>query len=180
MAKAPKSEFTSAINRSKVGAKFKRDSVSAVAALEKIPPADIAAWLSGDEKEMLLEGKFAIERDMISVEETAAGFAIAPFEGGKVYLKTEMKKELYDEAMVREVARRVQLMRKERKLVEADKILLHVETQDKELLAILKRHTSVLAGQVNAELVGFSVPSGGVSKEWEIADAAVKITIEKK
>ena len=37
-----------------------------------------------------------------------------------------------------------------------------------------------LAGQVNAELVGFSVPSGGVSKEWEIADAAVKITIEKK
>ncbi len=178
--KAPKTEFTVAINRSKVGAKFKRDSVAAVSALEKITAEDIAKWLAGEEKEMLLEGKFAIERDMISVEESAAGFAIAAFEGGKVYLKTEMKKELYEEAMVREVARRVQLMRKEKKLVESDKIVLHVETQDKELLSILKHNTSELAAQVNAELVGFAAPSSGFSKEWEIGEASVKITIEKK
>ncbi|MFA6490247.1 MAG: isoleucine--tRNA ligase [Candidatus Micrarchaeia archaeon] len=180
VAKQPKTEFTVAINRSKVGAKFKRDSVAAISALEKIPPAEIAAWLSGEEKEMLLEGKFAIERDMITVEESSEGFAIASFEGGKVYFKTEMKKELYEEAMVREVARRVQLMRKEKKLVEADRIVLHVETHDKELLAILKHHTSELAGQVNAELVGFAAPSGGFSKEWEIDEAQLKITIEKK
>jgi len=178
--KQPKTEFSVSIARAKVGAKFKRESVSAIAALEKIPAAKIAEWLSGDEKEMLLEDKFAIERDMVSVEESLSGFAIAPFNGGKVYFKTEMKKELYEEAMVREVARRVQLMRKEKKLVEQDKIILHVETHDKELLPILKRHTDELASQVNAELVGFSAPAGGFSKEWEIGEAQVRITIEKK
>ncbi|MFA4983316.1 MAG: DUF5915 domain-containing protein, partial [Candidatus Micrarchaeia archaeon] len=94
--------------------------------------------------------------------------------------KTEMKKELYEEAMVREVARRVQLMRKEKKLVESDKISLHIHTSDKELLSIVKRHTDKIAAQVNAELVGFPEHAGASFKEWEIGDAAVKIAVEKK
>ncbi|VVC00310.1 Isoleucine--tRNA ligase [uncultured archaeon] len=177
--KAPKTAVTVAINKAKVGAAFKRDSPSALAALEKESPEAIAKWLSSEEKEHTI-GKFAFQRDMVEVTETAEGFAIAPFEGGRVFLKTEMKKELYEEAMVREVARRVQLMRKEKKLVESDKISLHIVAEDKELSAILKKHTSVLAGQVNAEVVGFTHATGGFHKEWEIEEAKVEITIEKK
>jgi len=59
-----------------------------------------------------------------------------------------------------EVARRVQLMRKEKKLVESDRIVLHVETEDKELASIIKKHTAELSSQVNAELVGFGHASG--------------------
>ncbi len=178
--KAPKTAVAATINRSKVGAKFKRDSPAAQAALEKVPAEELAKWISGEEKELLIGGKFAIERDMVSVDESAEGFAIAQFPEGRVFLKTEMKKELYEEAMVREVARRVQLMRKEKKLVESDKISLHIHTSDKELLSIVKRHAGKIASQVNAELVGFPEHAGASFKEWEIGDAAVKIAVEKK
>jgi isoleucyl-tRNA synthetase len=178
--KQPKTEISVQINKAKVGAAFKRDSPSALAALEKAAPEEISKWLSGEDKELVLEGKFAIKKDMVEVQEKSEGFAISAFEGGKAFLKTEMKKELYEEAMVREVARRVQLMRKERRLVEPDKISLHIETEDKELLSILKRHTGALSSQVNAETVDFSHHPGGFSKEWEIEDAKVRISIEKK
>ena len=176
----PKTRMALSINKAKVGAAFKRESPSALLALEKESPEAVEKWLSGEEKVYLAGGgKYAIQRDMVEVAESAEGFAIARFEGGKVYLKTEIKKELYEEAMVREVARRVQLMRKEKKLVESDKIVLHVETEDKELLAIVKKHSSVLAQQVNAELVGFG-HSQGFRKEWEIGEAKVFISLEKK
>ena len=168
------------INKAKVGAAYKRESVEALAAIEKEKPEAIEKWLSGEEKEYLASGKRKIERDMVEIEETAEGFAVARFEGGKVYLKTEMKKELYEEAMVREIARRVQLMRKEKKLVESDRIVLHIETDDKELSAIAKKHTDSIASQVNAELVGFTHYTGGFRKEWEIDEAKITLTIEKK
>jgi hypothetical protein len=180
IAKQPRTDVKVSINRAKVGAKFKRDSPAAQAALEAVEPQKIAAWISGEEKELLLEGKFAIERDMVEVQESAEGFAISQFDSGKVFLKTEINKELYGEAMLREVARRVQLMRKERKLVESDRISLHIETEDKELLAILKRHTDKLALQVHAEVVGFSHSASGFRKEWEIDESKLSISIEKK
>lgn len=117
---------------------------------------------------------------MVQLTESASGFAIASFEGGKAFLKTEMKKELYEEAMVREVARRVQLMRKERKLVESDRIALHIHTDDKELAALLKKHANAIASQVNAEVVSFNRSSEGFRKEWEIEETMVEIAIEKK
>ncbi len=179
-AKQPKTEIIVSINRSKVGAKFKRESPAAIKALEQVPPAEISAWISGGGKELVLADKFAIEPDMVSLEETSEGFAIAAFDGGKVYLKKEIRRELYEEAMVREVARRVQLMRKERKLVESDAISLHMQTDDKELASILRKHASELASQVNAQEVIFAKISGGFSKEWAIGEAEVSISFEKK
>jgi len=180
-AKPPKTTVKVSINKAKVGEKFRRDSPAAMTALDAAAPHDIADWLSSDKTELLLgEGKFAISRDMVSVEESAEGFAIAQFDSGKVFLKTEIKKELYEEAMVREVARRVQLMRKEKKLVESDSISLHIETPDKELLSIVKRHENELASQVNASSVLFSAPhSGAFRKEWEIEESKVELAIEK-
>jgi len=175
--KQPKSHLTLSINKAKVGAAFKKDSPAALAALEKEEPSKIEKWLSSEEKEYLAGGKFPLAKDMVEIEEKAEGFALARFEGGKAYLKTEIKKELYEEAMVREVARRVQLMRKEKKLVEPDRIVLHVETEDKELASIIKKHTAELSSQVNAELVGFGHASG-FRKEWEIGEANVALTIQ--
>ena len=129
VSKQPSSEVSVKINKAKVGAKFKRESPAAQAALEKVKLADIEKWLSGKEPMYVIPGEFAIERDMVEMTETAEGFAIAPFEEGKVYLKTHINKELYAEAMVREVARRVQLMRKEKKLVESDRISLYMHTE---------------------------------------------------
>jgi isoleucyl-tRNA synthetase len=178
-AKQPKTAVEVAVNKSKVGAAFKRESASALEAIGQLPPAEIAAWLSGPDKPFKA-GKFELSREMVGIKESAEGFAIAPFEGGKVFLKTEMKKELYEEAMVREVARRVQIMRKEKKLVESDSIALHLHTPDKELAAIVRRHSEEIARQVNASSVGFTIPPHAAKKEWEIGEAELAVAIEKK
>ena len=93
-------------------------------------------------------------------------------------MKAEIKKELYEEAMVREVARRVQIMRKEKKLVESDRIALHIHTADRELAAIISAHSGEICNQVNAETIGFTARPG--AKEWEIDEAKVEISFEKK
>jgi isoleucyl-tRNA synthetase len=177
MARQPKTKVEIKVNRSKVGAAFKRESVAAVAALEKESPQKIAEWISGESPDYKI-GEMVFTREMVSVEETAEGFSIAPFEEGRVFLKTEMKKELYEEAMVREVARRVQIMRKDKKLVESDKIALFVQTDDKELLSIIKRHEGKIASQVNASSVEFSKHAH--MKEWEIDETLLHVGIEKK
>jgi hypothetical protein len=115
---------------------------------------------------------------MVEATESAEGFSIAPFEEGRVFLKTEVKRELYEEAMVREVARRVQMMRKEKKLVESDRIALYLFCEDKEMSAIIKRHSGAIAGQVNAETVSLSRHAG--AKGWEIGEAEVFLAMEKR
>ena len=180
--KKPSTSIAVEINKAKVGAKFKRESPAALEALSAAKPEELEKWLSGDgkEKEFLLGGKYSIERDMVSIAESAEGFAIAEFEGGKVYLKTKINKELYEEAMVREVARRVQLMRKDAKLVESDSISIYLKTEDKELLSIMNRHEKEIARQVNASAVHFTAHTGGLTKEWEIEESKISIAIEKK
>jgi hypothetical protein len=175
--KQPRIKTEIAINRSKVGAAFKKDTAAAVAALEKENKELIVAWLSGDEPGHKI-GEMAFTRDMVSATETADGFSIAAFEEGKVFLKTEVKKELYEEAMVREVARRVQIMRKEKKLVEADRISLHMHTDSRDLAAIIKKHADAICAQVNAETLSFAKHASG--KEWEIDESIVEISFEKK
>ena len=178
-AKQPKTSIEVVVNKAKVGAAFKRESPAALEAIGKVPSEEIGKWLSGEDN-TYKSGKFEFTREMVEMIESSDGFAIALFEGGKIFLKTEMKKELYEEAMVREVARRVQMMRKERKLVESDGIALHLHTPDKELSAIIKKHSDEIARQVNASSVSFSIPAHAEKKEWEIDEAKLEASIEKK
>ncbi|MEM4633684.1 MAG: isoleucine--tRNA ligase [Candidatus Anstonellaceae archaeon] len=180
ISKQPKTEFVVQINKAKVGAAFKKDSPKVISEIEQVPPETIAQWLSGEEKELLVEGKISISKDMISLDARAEGFSVSRFDGGYVYLKTEIKKELFEEAMVREIARRVQIMRKEMKLVEADKIYLRLSTNDKELASAVKKRQEELALQVNAESVVFGHADEGLCKDWEIGESQVRLCIRKK
>ncbi|MCX6769648.1 MAG: isoleucine--tRNA ligase [Candidatus Micrarchaeota archaeon] len=177
--KQPKTKVEITINKSKVGAAFKKESAKALLVLESESKEKLAVWLASDETEYKTEN-FAFTREMATATETAEGFAIASFEGGKVFLKTAQNRELYEESMVREVARRVQMMRKEKKLVESDRIAIHIHAEDKELDGIIKRHSDALCAQVNAEAVFLAKHAGGSFTEWEIGEAKVEISIEKR
>lgn len=178
--KEPKTTVQVNLNRSKIGAKFKKDTATVIAALEKLPYKELSDWVANPKKPLIIDGKFEIEKEMLTVEESAEGFSIGYFEGGKVYLNTHIKKELFEEAMTREVARRVQLMRKQANLIESQKIILYIDTQDKELREILHKHAAKLAKQVNAISVNFEPKKAEFSKEWEIEDFNLVISFEKK
>lgn len=124
---------------------------------------------------------YKVTPDMVDFLETPPkGYAEAPFSGGRVYLKIEVTPALYEEAMAREVGRRIQMMRKELQLVETDMIEVNV-IGDAELLSLLKKGEKDLAKDVKAESLVLSEKQKlkGDAKEWEIDERNVKIVIKK-
>ncbi|MCX8196901.1 MAG: isoleucine--tRNA ligase [Candidatus Micrarchaeota archaeon] len=175
----PKTSIQVSFNKTKIGAKFKKETSLVLSLLEKADAKELADWFATQSKPFLLGGKFEIEKEMLEIHETAAGFSIARFDGGVLYLDTKIKKHLYEEAMVREVARRIQLMRKQAQLVETDKIMLYLQVGDKELESILRAHIGQLSKQVNAVEILFQSKRTQFSKEWEIQDTKISISLEK-
>ncbi|MDE1798235.1 MAG: isoleucine--tRNA ligase, partial [Candidatus Micrarchaeota archaeon] len=170
------------IKSAKIGAAFKADSPAVMAALAKQKPADIAAGLAASKPNQpwMLEGKYPIDVSMAVVTETATGYALADFDDGKVFVKTVMNESLYQEAMEREIARRIQAMRKEMGLQHADIIEVWM-AGDAELLKAAKKGHKAIAEAVNAKDVHVEghAASGAHSKEWDIEDMKVKIAAKR-
>jgi isoleucyl-tRNA synthetase len=132
--------------------------------------------------EVSIDGRpYKVTPDMVDFLETPPkGYAEAPFSGGRVYLKIEMTPALYEEAIAREVGRRIQMMRKELQLVETDMIEVNV-VGDAELISLLKKGEQNLAKEVKAKSLILSEKQKlkGKAKEWEIDGKKVKILIRK-
>ncbi len=176
VATSMKSSYSAKINFAKLGAKFKGKSGEARELLSGMGAEEIAKRLEGGNGKFMLEG-YEIERNMVELSESAPGYAISEFDGGRVFLKTEMSEKLYEEAMVREAARRVQLARKQEKLVESDRIAVLL-AGSRELVAILKKHEKELGEEVNAESVEFQQSVTG-GKKWEIGEFELIVGIRK-
>ncbi|MEW6035978.1 MAG: isoleucine--tRNA ligase [Candidatus Micrarchaeota archaeon] len=98
------------------------------------------------------------------------------FSKGSAYIDRKIDESLYEEGLLNEVKRRVQMMRKEAKLVESDRIALHIETE-KEFEAILKRQEKALSEAVNASSVKYA-PEKQMN-EYTIDGRQVRIAIKK-
>jgi len=99
-----------------------------------------------------------------------------PFSAGSVHMDKELDEALYEEGMVNEVKRRVQMMRKEAQLVEKDQIDLTIGCEN-ELEGIVRRHEARLRDDVNAASISYGVE--GKMNEYEIDGRLVKISLKK-
>jgi isoleucyl-tRNA synthetase len=99
------------------------------------------------------------------------GFASKEFEGGVVYLDTELTEELKEEALLREVMRKVQNIRKKMKLVVSDRIELVMSGCD-----VLSRFEDLMKKEVGAEKVVFKETDG---EKLVFGDRVVKIKVKK-
>jgi isoleucyl-tRNA synthetase len=107
----------------------------------------------------------------------AGELASQEFSGGAVHLDRKMDEELYEEGVMNEVKRRVQMMRKEAELVESDKISLHVSCE-KEMESIVRKHGKTLCEAVNAAIVKYDVEK--TMNEYEIDGRLLKLAIRKQ
>jgi isoleucyl-tRNA synthetase len=98
------------------------------------------------------------------------------FTKGTIHIDKKIDEELYEEGMLNEIKRRVQMMRKEAKLVEQDRIKLSIDTES-EIEGILKKQEKDLLNQVNAEKLSYSVEKE--MKEYKIDGRLVKISLKK-
>ncbi|MEM3555934.1 MAG: isoleucine--tRNA ligase [Candidatus Micrarchaeia archaeon] len=132
--------------------------------------------------EVEVEGrKYNVTSEMVDFRETPPkGYAEASFTGGRVYLKTEVTPALYEEALLREVGRRIQMMRKEMKLLESDLVEVNV-VGDSEIISIIEKNKNELAREIKAKKLILSDKKKlkGKEKEWEIEDKKVKIIVKQ-
>ena len=119
-----------------------------------------------------------IIRGLVNVKEVKFGeaegksYVMEEVDGVKVWLNVERDEELEREALLNEVIRRIQAMRKELRLVEKDKIAVRYEGLDDVFESYAKR----IAERVNAVDIKKGAKRG---KEWDIEGHKVKIEIEK-
>lgn len=169
-----------------LGPVFRKDAKVVAEAIEKLEAGEARKKLEAGETITVRAGgkEWAITRDMVIFEEKPPeGHTRAEFDGGEVYLNTKISRALFEEAMVREVARRIQLMRKELELVEKDEIVANV-VAGKELLGILEKHRGALAREVKAKTLILSAKpelkaEGALKREWEIEEEAATIVVAK-
>ncbi|MDD5172150.1 MAG: isoleucine--tRNA ligase [Candidatus ainarchaeum sp.] len=112
----------------------------------------------------------------IAEEKPAGEMASSQFSKGAVHIDRKIDEELYEEGILNEVKRRIQMMRKEAQLVEQDKISVSIGTE-KELEAILKKNEKPLSEAVNASAVSYG--SEKEMKEYTIDGRLVRIAITK-
>jgi isoleucyl-tRNA synthetase len=93
------------------------------------------------------------------------GFAMGEFKGGFVFMKLEQDKSLEGEGFVREVTRRVQMLRKNMNLNKQDRIELIIETSDKELRLHLGKEEDFISSKVGASSLEITAKSDSEFKD---------------
>ena len=124
-----------------------------------------------------------IFRKLINVKSISAGeetkkFASSETPLARICLNSEMSSELYAEAMRNEVIRRIQMLRKEKDLVEKDKISTTIDAEG-ELGEILKSCEKEIAEASNSSKITFA-KLGDDDKGWKIDGRLVRVKVRKQ
>jgi len=106
------------------------------------------------------------------------------FEGGTVFINTEITDEILSEAMARELIRRVQDMRKDMDLDIEEDISICIDSSDK-FKSIITNQISFISNEVRGNSIEFkkinekSKSNEFYEKDWKIEDEHLKILISK-
>ena len=117
------------------------------------------------------------EGDIVFETELPDNIASSDFEGGNVFVNTELTPEILSEAMSRELIRRVQDMRKDLDLDVEANIDVYVECDD-EFKGLITGFKEFISNEVRAENFIFEKAEGDYNKEWKIEDYELQIAIK--
>ncbi|MTK63066.1 MAG: isoleucine--tRNA ligase [Methanobacterium sp.] len=117
------------------------------------------------------------EEDIVFETELPDNIASSDFEGGNVFVNTELTPEILSEAMSRELIRRVQDMRKDLDLDVEANIDVYVECDD-EFKGLITSFMEFISNEVRAENFIFEQAEGDYKKEWKIEDYELQIAIK--
>jgi valyl-tRNA synthetase len=109
-------------------------------------------------------------------EKPACETGSSAFTSGSAHIDKKIDESLYEEGLINEVKRRIQIMRKEAQLVEADRILVSISSE-KEIELIVKKHQKTLTESVNSSSFDFSVEKE--MSEYTIDGRLVRLAIRK-
>jgi isoleucyl-tRNA synthetase len=126
-----------------------------------------------EDKKVKLESE-----DIVFETELPDNIGTSDFEGGTVFIDTELTPEILSEAMARELIRRVQDMRKDLDLDVEANIEVYIECDD-DFQELVKNFINYISHEVRAEKFKFGIETGDYTKNWKIEDHNVSIRIIK-
>ena len=122
-------------------------------------------------------GSFKILEEHIEIISSGReGYSDAAFEGGQVFIKTELTPELIQEGLVRDIIRRVQSMRKDADLEYTQNIKLYYQG-DKEIKEAIETWVDYIKTETLSTMIKTGVVKHGVTSKWEIDDKKIVLTI---
>jgi isoleucyl-tRNA synthetase len=173
-----------------MGPKFKDKMKDLVDALQETDAAKLRADLEkhGTAEVEVNGKKLKIEQGDVHFEETLPEhLSHADSRVGRVYVDITRTRELEAVGLVRDVTRRVQVMRKEIDLIVDQSIEVLIRFSESESVELAEMHRDYLAAETRAsslELVGpKSKPKWSTydyAKEWEIDDLTIKVGMNPK
>jgi isoleucyl-tRNA synthetase len=123
------------------------------------------------------EGTFTIKKEQVEVISSGIkGYADETFNGGQVFLKTELTSELIEEGLARDVVRRVQSMRKDADLQYTQNIEIYYRGE-KEILEAIKKWQDYIKQETLAVKLVKGTTREGYYAEWDIDGKELKLRI---
>ena len=177
-----KLSFNAKPNLKLLGPKLKGDMGKVVKGLKTANGNEIKALLESEGK-VEIEGIELTAEEVLFDSELPDDFVSSEFEGGNVFVNTNITPEIRQEAMARELIRRVQDMRKDMDLDVEANIIVSVETSS-EFKDLIVPKSELISHEVRANSLivtdgeECSGESDGYSKEWDIEGEKVIISIK--
>ncbi|NHJ03635.1 MAG: isoleucine--tRNA ligase [Candidatus Heimdallarchaeota archaeon] len=139
----------------------------------------VVADLRNDDKFKLhtAEGEFEIDVDLIEIISSGKeGYADSAFNGGQVFIRTELTPELIQEGLARDVIRRIQSMRKDADLEYTQNIEIYFKG-DAEIKEAIFKWSDYIQAETLATLIKEGTKKDGIQSEWEIDEKKITLTI---
>lgn len=177
-----KLSFNAKPNLKTLGPRLKGDMGKVMKALKEGDGNQIKADLEANGS-IVVEGHELSKDDILFDSELPDDFVSSEFEGGNVFVNTNITLEIKQEAMARELIRRIQDMRKDLDLDVEANINVSVETSS-EFKDLIVPQSDVISHEVRAKSLIIctseecSKDSEDYSKEWDIEGETVIISIK--
>ncbi len=165
----------------RIGPDFKENAGAVAAALRLADAKEMADTIARAGIYVLhtQKGAFEVTQEHFDTLKKAAGADVAVFEYGTAAIDKEINRGLWEEAMLREFERGVQLARKEMGLKKSDKIRLHYSVSE-ELAGMLEKSLKRLKSDIGAQsIVRTEHVAATLVKEFEVEDEKILVGIDK-
>ncbi|MGA3021178.1 MAG: DUF5915 domain-containing protein, partial [Candidatus Micrarchaeales archaeon] len=164
----------------KIGPEFKENAQIIADALKKEDPEKVTTSVSTSGYYPLdtERGLFNIRPEHFMVLEKLEDENAIEFKYGIARVDKQISKELWEEAMVREFERRVQLARKEMQLKKTDRINVFYETSV-QFAELIKRNSGSIKKNVGSKMLKEGIRENIAAKEEEVEGEKLRIDIEK-
>ncbi|MEM3811990.1 MAG: DUF5915 domain-containing protein, partial [Thermoplasmata archaeon] len=165
------------LNFKNAGPKFKNnlDQIK-----QKIETLDVNEVINILEKEgkITVNGNIMEQSDLIINKVPLPNYMVQADKELEVTINTEIDQSLYLEGLAHEILRRVQTMRKDLSLGYSENIRTAIYTADPDIIAAVQKFKDYMMKESLSESIEFG-QAEGYSKDWNIEDKKLKITIKR-